>query len=102
MFKNMKIGMKLGSGFGVVLVLLALAAILAFNALNTASEGFSDYRALARNTNNGGRVQANLLSMRLAALGYYSTSDEQLLKTQQERFSNLNELLVLATVDLAD
>lgn len=94
MFKNFKIGMRLGIGFGAVILLLSVVALISFNALNTASDGFTDYRGLARNTNNAGRVQANVLSMRLAALGYYNTTDQAQLQSEQERFSQLKELLI--------
>ncbi|WP_295894332.1 methyl-accepting chemotaxis protein [uncultured Vibrio sp.] len=93
MFKNMKIGGRLGLGFGLVLLLLVTTAYLSFNALQTASSGFSDYRSLARNTNNAGRVQANLLSVRLAALKYIDSSDTAFLNIQQDRFSQLQGLM---------
>ncbi len=93
MFANMKLSMKLGLGFGIVLALLGLTALLSYNALSTAAEGFEDYRGLARNTNNSGRVQANVLSMRLAALGYYTSNNEAQLTQQRERFKMLNDLL---------
>ncbi|MGC9458764.1 HAMP domain-containing methyl-accepting chemotaxis protein [Vibrio genomosp. F10] len=96
MFRNMKIGMRLGLGFASVLLLLMITAYLAFNALQTASSGFEDYRSLARNTNNAGRVQANLLSVRLAALKYIDSSDELFLDEQQTRFDTLTGLMVEA------
>lgn len=92
MFRNMKIGMRLGLAFGTVILLLGIVALLSSNALSTATTGFTEYRGLARNTNNAGRVQANVLSMRLAALGYYSTTDEAMLKTQRERAGTVNKL----------
>jgi len=99
MLNNLKIGLRLGLGFGIVVLLLGAVAVLSFNALSTASDGFADYRGLARNTNNGGRVQANVLSMRIAALGYYGTADEKQLKNQQDRFANLGTLLTEAEKD---
>jgi methyl-accepting chemotaxis protein len=94
MFKNMKMGMRLSMSFGAVVLLLIAVALIAFNALNTASHGFTEYRGLALNTNNAGRVQANALSMRLAALAYYNTGDNESLKTEQERSDLLKELIV--------
>ena len=102
MFKNMKIGMRLGLSFGVVVVLLSIVALLSFNALERATSGFTDYRALARNTNNAGRVQANLLTMRLGALNYYSTSKEEHLTIQKERFSKLSALVAEAQEQAID
>lgn len=93
MFKNMKMGTRLALGFGTVLLLLCISAVISYNALGTADKGFNDYRDLARNTNNAGRVQANLLSMRLAALGYINSGSEKNLETQGSRFDALISLI---------
>lgn len=94
MFKNLKIGMRTGLGFGSVIVLLGIVSYLAFNALNNATEGFKEYRGLAINTNNAGRVQANVLSMRLAALGFYNDNDENQLKSYFSRKTLLKDLII--------
>jgi len=96
MFKNMKIGMRMGVGFGMVIVLLSIVAVLSFNALSNASDDFTEYSELARSSNNAGRIEADALSMRLAALGYYDTSNEQQLKNQEERSAKLKDLLAEA------
>ena len=93
---SMKLGVKLALGFGIVLVLMATSAVFSFNGLNTAADGFKEYRGLARNTNSSGRVQSNALSMRIAALAFYNTGDEQKLKDEQQRFHQLEELFVEA------
>ena len=85
MFNNLSLSKKLSFGFGIVLLLLGVTALIGINALSTASSGFGDYRGLARGTNNAGRVQANLLSMRLAALNYYNTGNEEALRTPSLR-----------------
>ena len=101
-FKSMKLSMRLGLGFGAVLVLLAAVASLAFNALDTAADGFQEYRGLAINANNGGRIQANLLAMRLAALGYINTSRAEALKEQQARWEQLQEVMTTAKEQATD
>ena len=102
MLNNMKIGMRLGIGFGVVVVLLGVVAIMSFNALNTATDSFKEYRGLARNTNNAGLVEANLLSMRLAGLGYYTSSEGRYLKEEQTRATKLTDLLENAKKETTD
>ena len=42
MFKNMKIGMRLGLGFGIVLILLAVIAFIGITRLGSINEGLSD------------------------------------------------------------
>ncbi|NTS78496.1 hypothetical protein HR060_16755 [Catenovulum sp. SM1970] len=58
-------------------------------ALNKATHNFSDYRSLARNTNYAGLIQANLLSVRIAALDYINEA----LNIQKQRFNALLDLL---------
>lgn len=96
MFKNMKMGMRLALGFGSVLLLLLITASISYNALKTADNGFIDYRELANNTNNAGRVQANLLAVRIAVLSYLDTGNEDALTAQKLRFDTLLELMVNA------
>jgi CHASE3 domain sensor protein len=48
MFGTMKLSVKLYSGFLVVLVLLAILGATGFLAIESASDGFSDYRRKAR------------------------------------------------------
>jgi len=89
----MKISQKLVLSFGLLLVLLCFVSVLGFYALGEASAGFKEYRSLARETNNAGRIQANLLSMRIAALAYYNFGRDEDLNEQQNRFTALQELL---------
>ncbi|HTY54665.1 MAG TPA: methyl-accepting chemotaxis protein [Candidatus Binataceae bacterium] len=56
---------KVFSGFGLVIVLLVGLAAVSYFGLSGADEIFTQYRALARNTNQLGRVRANVLETRL-------------------------------------
>jgi len=93
MFKNMKIGMRLGFGFGLVLLLLIVTATLSYNALNKASSGFSLYNAEATTNDNAGGILTNLMTMRMAALDYTHTSDKESLASQQAQIANIKTLV---------
>ncbi|TCN90677.1 HAMP domain-containing methyl-accepting chemotaxis protein [Shewanella fodinae] len=93
MFRNMKLGLKLGMGFGIVLLLLCLAAIISFRGLFTASSGFDDYRSYARNTVEAGNIQSSMLALRLEILYYYMQGGEAALKRKNERWQTLMDLL---------
>ncbi|KZN52707.1 methyl-accepting chemotaxis protein [Pseudoalteromonas luteoviolacea] len=99
MFAQLKISSRLGFGFCVLLLLFSCAVLVSVQALNTAADGFREYRSLARNTNNAGRVQANLLTLRIAALHYINTGSHIALQEERTRMSTLNELLVSAHKD---
>ena len=86
MFKGMSLAKKLTAGFGVVLALLIIIGFVAFSAISQSSSNFSDYRRMARNNNTSGRIQANMLETRLAALNFINTGSEEAKKTVEERY----------------
>jgi len=66
----MKVSNLLAIGFGLVLTIMVIISVISFNGLGTAVDGFTEYRGLARDTNLAGRVQANMLLVRLYAKDY--------------------------------
>ena len=96
MFKNMKIGMRLGFGFGLVLLLLVVTATISYNALNKASSGFATYGSEATTNDNAGRVLTDLMGMRMAALDYIHTSSKDSLASQQAQTAKVQELVAEA------
>lgn len=99
----MKISTKIFIGFFSVVALLAIVAIEGLFALNTIGDGFVRYRALALQTNNSGRVQANMLLARMNVKNYIIHASDDNIKGVQERAAatlKLNdELLALVQDD---
>ena len=83
-FKDFPIGAKLGLGFGVILALLALVSSAAYMGLNTAFDGFSEYRRLAHNSLLTSELQADALMMRINVKEYLRSESDQSLKQVQE------------------
>ena len=77
MVKNLSIGRKLGLGFAMVLLLLSAVAGSGYFAIENSSEGFTEYRGLARDTNLSGRVQANMLMVRMNVKDYIITGSDR-------------------------
>ncbi len=77
MFKQMSLAKKLGSGFSIVLLLLVLASVISFYTIENASENFTKYRGLARDTNLMGRVQANMLMIRMNVKDFIITGSDK-------------------------
>lgn len=71
--KNLPIGLKLMIGFGAVLILLLTSGGAAYYYLSDNLDSFKSYRGLARDTNLMGRVQANLLMVRMNAKDFLIT-----------------------------
>ncbi|SDF40785.1 methyl-accepting chemotaxis protein [Thalassobaculum litoreum] len=82
---NLKISARLFSGFGIVLGLMVLlAATVSVNLLGT-SQDVVDYRRTAVNTNQIGRIQANLLATRLAVKDFVKTGSDSAIAAVRER-----------------
>ncbi len=93
MMKNIKISTKVFSGFGVVLALLLIIAVVGFSSLNGAGDNFTDYRNLARQTNEAGRVQANMLMTRMFVKNYIISASEENTKGVHERAKLTSDLI---------
>ena len=76
-FKKAKLGVKIGAGFAVVIALLIITSVVSWNGLNYAKNGFSDYRTLARDTNLAGRLQANMLMIRMNVKDFIITESDK-------------------------
>lgn len=93
MVKNLTVGKKIGLGFSAVLVLLVIVGGIAKFSLEQANEGFMSYRALARDANLAGRVQANMIESRFEVKDYLLTSKEEDLKKFEERWKKVQEFI---------
>ncbi len=93
LFKNMNISTKVSVGFGLILVLLMVIALVGSISLITADNNFKKYRSLARQTNAEGRVQANMLTTRLFAKNFVISANEENIKGVKERAKKTIDLI---------
>ncbi|WP_419799612.1 MAG: MCP four helix bundle domain-containing protein [Terasakiella sp.] len=66
----MKISAKIITGFACIIALMVILSGVAVFEISGIGNGFSEYRGLALQTNQSGRVQANLLTARLNVKNY--------------------------------
>ena len=85
--KNMKLAMKIGLGFGTVIVLMTMVTFSSWRGLSTLDNGLSDYRNIAITTNLMGRVQANMLMMRMHVINFIHSGEESDVKKYKESYS---------------
>ena len=83
--KDLKISTKLFVGFGAVIALLIVLALIAVGGLIRANGNFSDYRALAREANQASRVQANLLTTRVGVKDFVIRANDRAIETVNQR-----------------
>ena len=85
MFRRLTVGKKIVAGFVSVLALMLVVGAIGFSALRGATEGFDHYREMARDTNLIGRLQANMLMMRLQVKEFIHSGRPEALKEYQAR-----------------
>ncbi|WP_246745070.1 HAMP domain-containing methyl-accepting chemotaxis protein [Thiospirochaeta perfilievii] len=92
----MKLRAKVLMGFGSVILLLLIVSIVAFIALNGASNGFTKYEGLANDTNLSGRLQANMLMVRINVLNYLKDGTDVYVDNYQEYMDLVDGFIVEA------
>lgn len=85
MFSNMNVGTKITLGSGVILICLICVAVVAHFGLNNADINFKHYRSLALQTNQMGRIQANLLEARLNSKDFILKNTDEAAKKVSDR-----------------
>ncbi|MEP4193522.1 MAG: methyl-accepting chemotaxis protein, partial [Sneathiella sp.] len=94
--ENMNVGTKIGFGVGAILLFLLIVSLVSSFGLSNASSNFGEYRQLARQTNQMGRIQANLLSARLGVKDYILKGTEAAAKNVETRIGTLHDLIIEA------
>jgi methyl-accepting chemotaxis protein len=100
MFSNMKVSTMLGAGFGAVLLVMVGISMISINGLGTAMDGFQEYRGLARETNLAGRVQANVLLVRLYVKDFIQKGTKESVANYKQRMAESKELVARATAEI--
>lgn len=92
-FSNMKVGTKVAAGSGVILLFLIAVATVSFFGLSGANTNFKQYRQYALQTNQLGRVQANLLTARLYAKDYILNNTSEAAGRVRKRIAATSSLI---------
>lgn len=92
-FSNMKVGLKVGLGSGIILLLLVVVASVSYFGLSGANTNFVQYREYALQTNQLGRIQANLLTARLNAKDYILNNSDEAADKVSERIDVTLQLI---------
>lgn len=89
----MTIKNKIQLGFGICLLFFFISSFVSYKGMVVATENFKEYGELAHESSLAGRIQANLLKVRVSVKDYIATHDEQYINTFNERFSLVLSLL---------
>ena len=100
MLQKLKLKTLLSLGFGVVIMMLLIVSGASFTGLGTASDGFTDYRGLARDTNLAGRLQANMLMVRMNVKDYLITQSDKDIQQYNEYFDQTVQFMAEAKQEI--
>ena len=92
-FNNLKVSAKIGFGSGLILALLIVVAAIAYYGLTLASGEFGTYRQIARQSNELSRIQANILSARVAVKSYFATGADTELEKVHNRLAATSDII---------
>ncbi len=93
MFRNMLLGKKIGLSFALFIFFLLVAVIFSGFALKAAYHGVDEYRYIARTTNLAGRIQANMLAMRMAVKNFMLYKQKKSVDDYNQRYDITSKLL---------
>ncbi|MDX1320535.1 MAG: MCP four helix bundle domain-containing protein, partial [Oceanospirillum sp.] len=100
MFKDLSLKATLNLAFGSLIILMLIISAASYTGLNATYKGFTSYRELARDTNLSSQIQGNMLSMRLAVLGFINTRDEAKIEEYNQRKETMDGYLKQATTEI--
>ena len=102
MMKNRSLRAKLFMGFLSVLALLVLLSAVSWRTISNSSQGFTEYRGLARDTNLSGLLQANMLMVRMNVKDFIITGSEKDQKEYNEYMGEAGKHLAKAQDEIQD
>ena len=93
MLSNIKLGAKLGLGFGAVMALMAVAALFAILSLKASEKGFAAYGQMSETTQMANTINIEMLEAKVAFQTFLETHTEDDLTQYQSSLSSLKMAL---------
>ncbi len=93
MLKNMTIKKKLITSFALISLLVALLSLFSIININKSAGGFTNYREMAKDSVLAGRVQANMLMVRMNVKDYLKTKLQKNVDEFNQYFEKTQQLI---------
>lgn len=100
MFNKMRLATKLYLGFGLALLLLICVSTIGFISISNSTDGFTEYRGFARDTNLSGRLQANMLMVRMNVKDFITTGSDKDKKQYDSYYEEMSSFLETAQAEI--
>ena len=91
---------KLKIGFGLMLFFVVIVGIESYLALTSSTQGFTGYREMARDTNLAGRVQANMLMVRMNVKDFLITNSDKDKQQFEDFWTKTQEFMQQAQTEI--
>ena len=102
MFKALKLSTKLIVGFTSIVILLLIISLFSYLTINDSGKNFSAYRSLAKETNLSGRIQANMLMVRMNVKDYIITGSDLDLEQYKDYVKKTNTFITQGYREIKD
>lgn len=99
-WNKLSLKFKLIGGFSTVIILMLIVSLVGFLALKNAASGFGEYREMARDSNLSGRLQANMLIVRMSVKDYLISGSDHALEQFHERWNKMSQLEAVAQKEI--
>ncbi|PWI33593.1 methyl-accepting chemotaxis protein [Vibrio albus] len=93
MLNKLRLGTQIGSGYGLLIILLVIVSSSAYLGLTNAVQGFSNFQGLAQNTNLASTMESSMLEARLYALDYLRTHSDKSKKAFENHLQSLEGII---------
>ncbi len=93
MLSKFKLAQQLTFSFAAVIGLLLVVAIVGFRGLSGGYDNFTEYRGLARSSNQSSAAQSALLGARLDVLKFLKTQAPEQIDKFKDKYTSINELI---------
>lgn len=98
--KKLTLKNKLIFGFGLMIFLIGVVSFIGLSAIENAKNGFTGYRDMARDTNLTGRLQANMLMVRMNVKDFIITGSRKDIEQYKNYLKKMDGFLQEAQEDI--
>ncbi|SHO46430.1 methyl-accepting chemotaxis protein [Desulfopila aestuarii DSM 18488] len=100
--KSMKLAMKIGVGFGVLILFIVVVSVFSWRGIATLDNGAEEYQRIALNSNLIGRVQANMLNMQMSVKDFINSGSEQAVEEYKQSYAKMSGFMASAHDSIKD
>ncbi|NDV20047.1 HAMP domain-containing protein [Pseudodesulfovibrio sp. JC047] len=98
----MSVNLKLFLGYALVLLLLLIVGGIGYYSMSGGMDGFISYRNLARHTNLAGRIQANMLMVRMNVKDFIITNSDADRQQYEKYHKSVQEFMRAAKTEIVE